>query len=333
VVILGTVLLATDHFNKDTGEDQTNSHPLEATDSVVVDSDGGQNGKELSGGGDDTEDQGGEVGNSVEDKDLSHSSEDGQENQILNDQGVFKDEFNEAAHLEGDVGDSQADETSPLVETFHLVPLVGVELLLDFSLGGSEETVAEQRDQDSSDTKEVNFVVITALLLAISEVEDDNTGSDDETAEVLALGVLSLHAEEERDQKDGNNLGGFHNSLDGERNIGEGLAGHKDGAETATTDDQFRLEVHLRLRLLVVESVDTSSQEEREKVLEKRSSKTKVELLELTLRSVQTGVISVEQSFHDEAKVDVRGIDTSDSNEELDGSTVKDSSSHRLSSI
>jgi len=69
------------------------------------------------------------------------------------------------------------------------------------------------------------------------------------------------------------------------------------------------------LRLLVVESVDTSSQEEREKVLEKRSSKTKVELLELTLRSVQTGVISVEQSFHDEAKVDVRGIDTSDSNE------------------
>jgi len=87
------------------------------------------------------------------------------------------------------------------------------------------------------------------------------------------------------------------------------------------------------LRLLVVESVDTSSQEEREKVLEQRSSKTKVELLELTLSSVQTGVISVKQSFHDEAKVDVRGIDTSDSNEELDGSTVKDSSSHRLSSI
>jgi len=332
VVILGTVLLATDHFNKDTGEDQTNSHPLEATDSVVIDSDGGQNGKELSGGGDDTEDQGGEVGNGVEDKDLSHSSEDGQKNQILNDQGVFKDELDESAHLEGDVGNSQADETSPLVETFHLVPLVGVELLLDFSLGGSEETVAEQRDQDSSDTEEVDFV-ITTLLLAISEVEDNNTGSDDETAEVLALGVLSLKAEEEGDQKDGNNLGGFHDGLDGERNIGEGLAGHKDGAETATTDDQFRLEVHLRLRLLVVESVDTSSQEEREKVLEKRSSKTKVELLELTLRSVQTGVISVEQSFHDEAKVDVRGIDTSDSNEELDGSTVKDSSSHRLSSI
>jgi len=332
VVILGTVLLATDHFNKDTGEDQTNSHPLEATDSVVIDSDGGQNGKELSGGGDDTEDQGGEVGNGVEDKDLSHSSEDGQKNQILNDQGVFKDELDESAHLEGDVGNSQADETSPLVETFHLVPLVGVELLLDFSLGGSEETVAEQRDQDSSDTEEVDFV-ITTLLLAISEVEDNNTGSDDETAEVLALGVLSLKAEEEGDQKDGNNLGGFHDGLDGERNIGEGLAGHEDGAETATTDDQFRLEVHLRLRLLAVESVDTSSQEEREKVLEKRSGKTKVELLKLTLRSVQTRVISVKQSFHDEAKVDVGSIDTSDSDEELDRSTVKDSSSHRFSSI
>jgi len=332
VVILGTVLLATDHFNKDTGEDQTNSHPLEATDSVVIDSDGGQNGKELSGGGDDTEDQGGEVGNGVEDKDLSHSSEDGQKNQILNDQGVFKDELDESAHLEGDVGNSQADETSPLVETFHLVPLVGVELLLDFSLGGSEETVAEQRDQDSSDTEEVDFV-ITTLLLAISEVEDNNTGSDDETAEVLALGVLSLKAEEEGDQKDGNNLGGFHDGLDGERNIGEGLAGHEDGAETATTDDQFRLEVHLRLRLLAVESVDTSSQEEREKVLEKRSGKTKVELLKLTLRSVQTRVISVKQSFHDEAKVDVGSIDTSDGDEELDRSTVKDSSSHRFSSI
>jgi len=332
VVILGTVLLATDHFNKDTGEDQTNSHPLEATDSVVIDSDGGQNGKELSGGGDDTEDQGGEVGNGVEDKDLSHSSEDGQKNQILNDQGVFKDELDESAHLEGDVGNSQADETSPLVETFHLVPLVGVELLLDFSLGGSEETVAEQRDQDSSDTEEVDFV-ITTLLLAISEVEDNNTGSDDETAEVLALGVLSLKAEEEGDQKDGNNLGGFHDGLDGERNIGEGLAGHEDGAETATTDDQFRFEVHFRLRLLAVESVDTSSQEEREKVLEKRSGKTKVELLKLTLRSVQTRVISVKQSFHDEAKVDVGSIDTSDSDEELDRSTVKDSSSHRFSSI
>lgn len=332
MVILGTVLLATDHFNKDTGEDQTNSHPLEATDSVVIDSDGGQNGKELSGGGDDTEDQGGEVGNGIEDKDLSHSTEDSQKNQILNDQGVFKDELDESAHLEGDVGDSQADETSPLVETFHLVPLVGVELLLDFSLGGSEETVAEQRDQDSSDTEEVDFV-ITTLLLAISEVEDNNTGSDDETAEVLALGVLSLKAEEEGDQKDGNNLGGFHDGLDGERNIGEGLAGHEDGAETATTDDQFRLEVHLRLRLLAVESVDTSSQEEREKVLEKRSGKTKVELLKLTLRSVQTRVISVKQSFHDEAKVDVGSIDTSDSDEELDRSTVKDSSSHRFSSI
>ena len=166
MVVLGTVLLATNHFNKDSGEDQTNSHPLEATDSVVIDSDRGQNGKELSGGSDDTEDQGREVGNSVEDKDLSHSTEDGQENQILNDQGVFKDEFDKSAHLEGNVGDSQADETSPLVETFHLVPLVGVELLLDFSLGGSEETVAEQRDQDSSDTKEVDFV-ITALLLAL----------------------------------------------------------------------------------------------------------------------------------------------------------------------
>jgi hypothetical protein len=332
VVILGTVSLATNHFNKDSGEDQTNSHPLESTHSMVIDSDGGQNGKELSGGGDDTEDQGREVGDSVEDKDLSHSSEDSQEDQILNDQGVFKDELDESAHLEGNVGDSQADETSPLVETFHLIPLVGVELLLDFSLGSSEETVTEQRDQDSSDTEEVNFV-ITTLLLAISEVEDDNTGSDDETAEVLALGVLSLKAEEEGNQKDGDNLGGFHDSLNGERNIGKGLAGHEDGAEAATTDDQFRLEVHLGLGLLVVESVNTSSQKEREEVLEERSGETKVELLELTLGSVQTRVISVEQSFHDEAKVDVGSIDTSDSDEELEGSTAKNSSSHRLSSI
>lgn len=327
MVVLGTVLLATNHFNKDSGEDQTNSHPLEATDSVVIDSDRGQNGKELSGGSDDTEDQGREVGNSVEDKDLSHSTEDGQENQILNDQGVFKDELDKSAHLEGNVGDSQADETSPLVETFHLVPLVGVELLLDFSLSGSEETVAEQRDQDSSDTKEVDFV-ITTLLLAISEVEDDNTSSDDETAEVLALGVLSLKAEEEGNQKDGDNLGRLHDGLDGERNIGEGLAGHEDGAEAATTDDQFRLEVHLRLGLLVVESVDTGSQEERKEVLEKRSGETKVELLKLTLRSIKTRIISVKQSFHDKAEVDIRSVDTSDSDEELDGAAVKNSSSH-----
>jgi hypothetical protein len=328
VVTLGaSVLLATDHFNKDTGEDQTNSHPLESADSVLIDNNRSQNGKEFSGGGNDTEDQRREVCNSVEDKDLSHSTENSQKNQILNDQGVFKDELDESAHLESDVSNSQTDETSPLVETFHLVPLVGVELLLDFSLGGSEETVAEQRDQNSSNTEEVNFVV-TALLLAISEVEDDDTSSDDETTEVLALGVLSLNTEEESNQKDGNDLGGLHDSLDGERNISEGLAGHEDGAEAATTDDQFRLEVHLGLGLLVVEFVDSSSQKEREKVLEEGCGKAKVKLLKLTLGSVQTRIISVEQSFHDEAEVDIRSIDTSDCDEELEGSTVKHASSH-----
>lgn len=255
VVLAASVLLSTNHFNENSDEDQTDGHPLESTDSMLIDNNRSQNGKEFSGGGDDTEDQRREVCNSVEDKDLSHSTENSQKNQILNDQGVFKDEFNEAAHLEGDIGNSQADKAGPLVETFHLVPLVGVELLLDFSLSSSEETVAEQRDQDSSNTEEVNFVV-TTLLLAISEVEDDNTSSDDETAEILALGVLSLNTEEEGNQKNGNNLGGFHDGLDGERNIGEGLAGHEDRTKTATTDDQFRLEVHLGLRLLVVEFVD-----------------------------------------------------------------------------
>jgi len=327
VALDASVLLSADHFDEDSGEDQTDGHPLESTDSVLVDNNRSQNGKEFSGGGNDTEDQRREVCNSVEDKDLSHSTEDSQEDQILNDQGVFKDELDESAHLEGHVGDSQADETSPLVEAFHLVPLVGVELLLDFSLGSSEETVAEQRDQNSSDTKEVDFVV-TALLLAISEVEDDDTSSDDETAEVLALGVLSLNTEEEGNQKDGNDLGGLHNSLDGERNVGKGLAGHEDRAKAATTDDQFRLEVHLGLGLLVVEFVDSGSQNEREKVLEERCGKAKVELLKLTFRSVQTRVISVEQSFHDEAKVDVRSVDTSNCDEELEGTAIKDASSH-----
>jgi len=102
VSLCSTVLLSsTEHFNEHTDEHQTNSGPLHWADWMVVDDDRGQDSEELSGGGHDTEDQRGEVSNSVEDEDLSDSSEDGQEDQILNDKGVFNDVLNESTHLEG----------------------------------------------------------------------------------------------------------------------------------------------------------------------------------------------------------------------------------------
>jgi len=105
--------------------------------------------------------------------------------------------------------------------------------------------------------------------------------------------------------------------LDWEWNVSEGLTGQEDRSETATGNEEFRLNVHLGLLLVVDESVDTSGEEEAEEVLEKRGSETKAESLVSTLRSVLSGIVKAEQSFHDEAEVDIGEIDTSDSNDEF----------------
>jgi len=230
VILDGTVLLvrATEHFHEDTNEDQKNGDPLEASHMMVIEDNGSQNSEELSGGGDYAENQRREVSNSVEDEDLSDSSEDGQDNQVLNNGGVVQDELDEAAHLERDVSDSEADDTSPLVQAFHLVPLVGVELLLDVTLSGSEETVTEEGDQDGNDTNEAAFVFTVALLLLTGEVEDDNTSSDDQTADILVLGVLSLESEEDGDDQDRDDLRRLHDGLNGERNVSKSLGSHED---------------------------------------------------------------------------------------------------------
>jgi len=110
---------------------------------MAIDNNGGQNSKELSCGGDYTENQRREVSNSVENKDLSECTKDGKEDQIFNNKRVFQDKLDETSHLESDVGHCQADKSSPFIKTFHLVPLIRVAFFLDFSLSCSEETIAE----------------------------------------------------------------------------------------------------------------------------------------------------------------------------------------------
>jgi len=91
-----------------------------------------------------------------------------------------------------------------------LIPLVGVELLLDLALSGSEETIAEQGDEEGEETNDTGTIAVTTVLLSslsITKVEDNDTSGNDETAEVLALAVLSLSTEDEGDNKDRDDLG------------------------------------------------------------------------------------------------------------------------------
>lgn len=92
-----------------------------------------------------------------------------------------------------------------------------------------------------------------------SEVKHNDTGGDDETAEVLALAVLSLSTKNEGDDKDRNDLGWLHDGLDWEWHVSKGLTGQKDGSETAAGNEEFGFDVHLGLLLIVDESVNTSS--------------------------------------------------------------------------
>lgn len=162
------LLSSIEHFNEYTDEYQTNSNPLQWGDWMVVDEDRGQNGEELSGGRHNTEDQGWEVSDSVEDEHLSDGSEDSQEDQILNDKGVFNDELDESTHLEGWDGDSKADDAGPLVKAFHLIPLVRIELLLDLTLSGSEETITEQGDEEGEETNDASAIISTTTVFLSS---------------------------------------------------------------------------------------------------------------------------------------------------------------------
>jgi len=323
VSLCGTVLLSSaEHFNEHTKEDQTNGEPLPVGHRVAVDDDGSQHSEEFSGGGHDTEDQRWEVSNGVEDEDLSESTENSQEDQILDDKRVFNDELDESTHLEGWDGDSKADDTGPLVKTFHLVPLVGVELLLNFTLSSSEETIAEQWYEEGKESDDTG-AVFTLLFLSISEIEKDDTSGDDETAEVLALAVLTSSAHDEGDNKNWDNLGRFHNSLDWEWDISKGLTCQEHWSETATSNKEFGFNVHLGLLLVVIESVDGGSDDEAEEVLEERCSETEAESFVSSLFSVESRVVISEQSFHDKTEIDVGEIDTSDGNGEFDGSGAK----------
>jgi len=206
---MSVLLSSTEHLNEDTNEHQGDGDPLHASNWMVVHEDRCQDSEELSGGGHDTEDQWWEVGNSVEDKHLSEGTEDSQEDQIFNNEWVFHDELDESTHLEGWDGDSEADNTGPLVETLHLIPLVGVELLLDLTLSGSEETITEEGDEEGDESDDASATFTLVLLAIRGQVEEDNTSGDDETAEIVTFTVLALGTDDEGDNQDGDNLGCF----------------------------------------------------------------------------------------------------------------------------
>jgi len=76
--------------------------------------------------------------------------------------------------------------------------------------------------------------------------------------------------------------------------------------------------------LFIVEPVNKSSQKESKDILEKRCGESKVESFELSFGSVLPGVVRIEQSFHNETKVDIGSIDPSNSDGELNRSEVED---------
>ncbi len=110
---------------------------------MAIDNNWRPNSKELSCGGDYTENQRREVSNSVENKDLSECTKDSKEDQIFNDKRMFKNKLDESSHLESDVSHSQADKSSPFIQAFHLIPLIRITLFLDFSLSITKETITE----------------------------------------------------------------------------------------------------------------------------------------------------------------------------------------------
>jgi len=95
----------------------------------------------------------------------------------------------------------------------------------------------------------------------------------------LTFGEFLLASKKKRDNKDRNNLGRFHDSLDWERNISQGLTSKENGDKTEGGDFDFGFQVHTTLGSFVIESINKSGNDEREQILEQRGSKSKSELL------------------------------------------------------
>jgi len=84
----------------------------------------------------------------------------------------------------------------------------------------------------------------------------------------LAFGEFLFASKNKRNNKDGDNLGRFHDSLDRERNKSQSLTSKENGDKTIGSDFDFRFQIHATFGSFVIDSIDKGGDDKREQILE-----------------------------------------------------------------